>query len=399
MKRKIPKILLIISFLPYIATIIYGLYRAFVGFPVFSGDRVYGLGGFIGGLLEFLCILAIPTLICLIYQICYFMRNKIKRLKNVKLKIYIIVCLIIGGILTTILLIFFYSFEIKQFIEKQNAIQMIKNAEEKIAFNKHYTNIGGIFNIKGYEHNHILIDYDKCEVGMLLRPDYDEFWKVKLKKTTKDNTEYKHIINNYYIQTDIPLKAPGKRLITFYEDRSLIHTTIAILLITEDDTVYIADNIKDNKTNFTRYTGLNTSDYFIGYDIKYNDDKSQIDNKEIDFYLIKSNNNLNSENFKIYYTFDNINIYFTSNLEEMYIVKDKTSSLEYYIKNNNLSLENVITQITNKLNMNDALYDGGIEIYKSEDKDITLIKCNKEKDNQNIFIGDYSLKYSDNMCR
>jgi len=98
---------------------------------------------------------------------------------------------------------------------------------------------------------------------------YDEFWKVKLQETTKNSYEYNHIIKDYFMQADIPLGFPGKKLLTFYETESNVHRTIAMLLINEDGKIYFADNIKDKDTGFTRYTGLSDSRFFVEKNVKY----------------------------------------------------------------------------------------------------------------------------------
>lgn len=168
------------------------------------------------------------------------------------------------------LVVYSHSFEIGRVIEKTSAKQMINKAEEKIGFNENDIMVSGIFDMPEYKYSHILIDYDNMEIGMLLNSDYDQFWKIELEKTTKDSSTYQHIINDYYIQADIPLKNPGKRLISFYEQKSLMHRTIAFLLIYEDGTIYYVDNIKEKDTEYNGFTGLHWSDFFVGENIKFN---------------------------------------------------------------------------------------------------------------------------------
>ena len=73
------------------------------------------------------------------------------------------------------------------------------------------------------------------------------------------------------MQAEIPLSYPGKKLITFYETESNKHRTIAMLLIQQDGTIYFADNIKEKDTGFTRYTGLDSSGFFVGEDVKFSE--------------------------------------------------------------------------------------------------------------------------------
>lgn len=268
MKNKLTKIIFIISFLPYLLILGYGAICMFTGVSFFFSTS-YGFEAFIIGILPalYFSTLVVPIVpVCAIYQICYLLRKKFKK---TQIKKYIKICVITGCIIIGTIMIFSHSFEIGRIIEKENAKQMIKNAEEKIGFNENDIKVDGIFNIPEYRYSHVLIDYDNVEVGMLLNADRDEFWKVKLKKTTKDSVEYQHIINDYYMQADIPLSYPGRRLISFYEDKSLMHRTIAFLLIYTDGTIYFADNIKEKDTGYTRFTGLHWSKFFVGENVKY----------------------------------------------------------------------------------------------------------------------------------
>ncbi|MDE7098241.1 MAG: DUF4407 domain-containing protein, partial [Ruminococcus sp.] len=76
MKKKIPKIILILSFAPYAFVLLYGVYSAFAGFTFFS--TVYGFEAFVGTIILALWILcSIPVIpVCLIYQTAYFLKRK-----------------------------------------------------------------------------------------------------------------------------------------------------------------------------------------------------------------------------------------------------------------------------------------------------------------------------------
>ena len=86
------------------------------------------------------------------------------------------------------------------------------------------------------------------------------------------------------------------------------------------------------------------------------------------------------------------------NINQFYVVDGKTMTLKEYISNNNGTLDDSIKKITDKLELTGALYDGGTTIYKSKDKDVTLISCKQMDGNKNIYIGDYSLEYTDDLC-
>ena len=116
-----------------------------------------------------------------------------------------------------------------------------------------------------------------------------------------------------------------------------------------------------------------------------------------DFYLSKPEIH-NTIRFNDYFTFNDRKIYLAGNVNEFYIVDEDVMTLKEFIANYNRSLDDSIKMITDKLNLTGALYDGGTTIYKSKDKDITLISCKKMDGNNNIYIGDYSLEYTDDLC-
>ena len=119
--------------------------------------------------------------------------------------------------------------------------------------------------------------------------------------------------------------------------------------------------------------------------------------EEFDFYLTKPEIH-NDIRFNDYFTFENRKIYLAGNINQFYVVDGSTMILKEFISNYNRSLDDSIKMITDKLEQTGALFDGGTTIYKSEDKDITLITCNKLSGNKNIYIGDYSLEYTDDLC-
>lgn len=119
--------------------------------------------------------------------------------------------------------------------------------------------------------------------------------------------------------------------------------------------------------------------------------------EEFDFYLTKPEIH-NDIKFNDYFTFENRKIYLAGNINQFYVVNGKTMTLKEYISNYNGTLDDSIKKITDKLELAGALYDGGTKIYKSKDKDVTLISCKKMDGNKNIYIGDYSLEYTDDLC-
>lgn len=121
--------------------------------------------------------------------------------------------------------------------------------------------------------------------------------------------------------------------------------------------------------------------------------------KNFDFYITKSQVH-NDIRFNDYYTFDNRTIYLAGNLEEFYIKEqDKDITLKTYLSTAFQIFDDGIKQIAEKLELKTTFKDGGTQIYKSKDKDITMIVCNTLRNDRNILIGDYSMEYTEGDCK
>ena len=120
--------------------------------------------------------------------------------------------------------------------------------------------------------------------------------------------------------------------------------------------------------------------------------------KDFDFYIKKTQTH-NDIRFNDYLTFSDRKIYLAGNIGEFYVVDGKTMILKEYISNANRTMDDSIKSITDKLELKDTLKDGGTKIYKSKDKDITMIVCNTTKNDRNILIGDYSMEYTEGDCK
>ncbi len=137
----------------------------------------------------------------------------------------------------------------------------------------------------------------------------------------------------------------------------------------------------------------------VEFTIGKNQSDSNSNKNNFDFYITKPQIH-NDIRFNNYYTFDNRTIYLAGNLEEFYIKEqDKDITLKTYITTTLQTFDESIKHISDKLELKDTLKDGGTKIYKSEDKDITMIICNTINNDRNIFIGDYSMEYTDGDCK
>ena len=119
----------------------------------------------------------------------------------------------------------------------------------------------------------------------------------------------------------------------------------------------------------------------------------------VDFYITKSENH-NDIRFNDYYATSDRTIYLAGNILEFYIkdIDNNDMTLKTYLSNAFQTIDDGIKSITSELDLDTSLRDGGSKIYKSLDKDITIIVCNTTKGDKNVFIGDYSLEYMDGDC-
>lgn len=269
MKNKAFKIIFIVSFLPYAIVLLLGIIAAIVGVDFFG--KFYGMEAFLFIVAMFFSAFGflIPLFaVCLFYQICYLLRMK---LKNLSMKKYVICCVIIGFIMISVFVFAMYGNKILYFFEvkteENSAMKMAKNAEEKISYKGSETEREHKFDLPGYEGEYIFVDYDTDEIGLVTPGGIHNFRKFPLKETSKGSHEYMSIVDSYYVQAEIPLNAPGKKLVSFYDKEEGIRRTSAFLLIYEDGTVCFVD-IK-NEYGYSEFTGLECSEYFTGGDYQY----------------------------------------------------------------------------------------------------------------------------------
>lgn len=103
---------------------------------------------------------------------------------------------------------------------------------------------------------------------------------------------------------------------------------------------------------------------------------------------------------KEYYSDENQKIYLIC-LSDIMLKDDKnTISLKDYLKQEQNTINKVITEFTTKLNYETGLFDGGTLIYKSNknseniDGDLILIQCNTLEGNKDIYIGSENIDVS-----
>lgn len=123
-------------------------------------------------------------------------------------------------------------------------------------------------------------------------------------------------------------------------------------------------------------------------------------NNSFSFYISKPES-YNDTRFNTYYENNDKTIYLAGNIDEFYIVDNGIEeTLKYYIDNTHQTLNDSTKSVTDKLNKESVLKDGGTTIYKSRGKDVTIIVYNTIDKNKDIFIGDYSMSFdNESMCR
>lgn len=156
--------------------------------------------------------------------------------------------------------------------------------------------------------------------------------------------------------------------------------------------VTLVDNSKENQEKFLR--GANVDKKYIEFEQggTYN----TFDTKIVTLDSVKED----KISFNKYLTKENRTIYLENNIKELYIFDHQRRwTFKYYVTNTNQSLENSLKSVTDLLEKEANLKDGGTAIYKNKDKDMTIIACNTLKGNKDVYIGDYQLSFKDNMCK
>lgn len=156
--------------------------------------------------------------------------------------------------------------------------------------------------------------------------------------------------------------------------------------------VTLVDNSKENQEKFLR--GANVDKKYIEFEQggAYN----TFDTKIVTLDSVKED----KISFNKYLTKENRTIYLENNIKELYIFDHQRRwTFKYYVTNTNQSLENSLKSVTDLLEKEANLKDGGTAIYKDKDKNMTIIACNTLNGNKDVYIGDYQLSFKDNMCK
>ena len=156
--------------------------------------------------------------------------------------------------------------------------------------------------------------------------------------------------------------------------------------------VTLIDNSKENQEKFL--SGANVDKKYIEFEQggAYNTFDAKI--------VTLDSSKENEISFNKYLTKENRTIYLENNIKELYIFDHQRRwTFKHYVTNANQSLERSLKSVTDLLEKEANLKDGGTAIYKDKDKNMTIIACNTLNGNKDVYIGDYQLSFKDNMCK
>ena len=183
----------------------------------------------------------------------------------------------------------------------------------------------------------------------------------------------------------------------YFGDSSVDRSNLGAFYLDEENNIIVVnliDNSESKQNEFLEKANIDSKYIKFEQGGPYNTNSLDIDLK------VSSEDNDENIKFKKYLKLDNRTIYLAENISELFIVENKNqTSLRKYIINSTESVDKSIENITNLLNKQSILKDGGTIIFKNKDKNITLIKCNTIEGNKDIYIGDYNLNFKSNMCK
>ncbi len=102
--------------------------------------------------------------------------------------------------------------------------------------------------------------------------------------------------------------------------------------------------------------------------------------------VLSFNNNMSINNKLYYYGLNKVNVN----------VNDKEYELSNYIKDNKITIDNII----NDMELIETYRDGGSKLYKSkQNNNYKILKCNIVNGNKDIYIGNMDLRYENSFCK
>lgn len=193
------------------------------------------------------------------------------------------------------------------------------------------------------------------------------------------------------------VKETHNKVYAYFTDENVDRTNLASFSSLGENSDYVIVSLIDNRVERQQefLKNANVNEEYIKFE---QGGPYYTSHEKVDFELIKSSI-YNDIQFHEYYYNEIQKIYISSSIKEIYLIDyNKTKySLTWYASNVNQSLNQTIESITNSMEKEDALFDGGTIIYKSVLKDATIVVCNTLEGNRDIYIGDYQMNYT-NQC-
>ena len=197
---------------------------------------------------------------------------------------------------------------------------------------------------------------------------YGEWYKIE--KNIDGKWYLLDVINKDYVFNEIGYLPDKNNEVKFYIDWSLLYGELS-------------------EGNYRVLKQVNNQYISVEFNITTINDDKLIEVVKPEYY--------NYIKFNKYLEIDNRTIYLSGNIEEVYY---KNYKLKDYISKTWQTSDDSISSLTNEMELIGILKDGGTKIYKSNEYDITIIRCNTLSLNRDIFIGDYLMNFdSESMCK
>lgn len=193
------------------------------------------------------------------------------------------------------------------------------------------------------------------------------------------------------------LKDTYNKVSKYFENEKVDRSNLEGYFLDEENNIVIVeliDNSKEKQELFINQVEVNPK-----Y-IKFKHSGSYYTTSGLNFYISKQTIH-NDIRFNDYYSINGRTIYMAGNIDEFYIetVNNIKDTLKNYISKTFQTFDDSIKSITDNMTRVSTLRDGGTTIYKSNQKDITIIVCNTLDMNNDVYIGDYSVDYEVYMCK
>ena len=104
----------------------------------------------------------------------------------------------------------------------------------------------------------------------------------------------------------------------------------------------------------------------------------------------------NANKFNIYLKKDEVVVYLSSSIEDIYLNGENRQSLKSFLSTFQ-TIDDAIKKVTDFMDNVEVLRDGGTKIYKSSKYDLTIVKCNTVSGNRDYFIGNYSMNFDSDL--